>query len=157
MLPEKALYSDVIGAEWAYARCRPFVYEDPKSCLIKQAIAELKKFSEIRDILGSAYDANRLREIARADREGRCFVFLVPPDRNTNKSEIVICDDGEAYLQTVCEVDVGRNSAGEMNCVYLTQGGSDFETADIGKTVFLPYETDKIEAALAKMKEDARG
>lgn len=157
MLPKKALYSDVIGAEVAYARCRAFVYEDPESRLIKQAIAELNKFSEIRDILGPSFDTNRLREIARADQEGRCFVFLVPPDRNTNKSEVVICDDGEAYLQTVYEVDVGRNSAGEMNCVYLTKGGADFETADIGKTVFLPCETNKIEDALAKMKEDAHG
>ena len=43
--------------------------------------------------------ADRLRELIQADREGRCFVFLVPPDRNTNKSEVVICDDGEEYLQ----------------------------------------------------------
>ena len=98
--------------------------------------------------------ADRLRELIQADREGRCFVFLVPPDRNTNKSEVVICDDGEEYLQQVYEVSVGKNSDGEMNCIYLTNGGADFETADIGKTVFLPHETDKIEAALAKMQEE---
>ena len=98
--------------------------------------------------------ADRLQELIQADREGRCFVFLVPPDRCTNRSEVVICEDGEEYLQQVYEVDVGKNSAGEMNCVYLTQGGADFETADIGKTVFLPHETDKIEAALAKMREE---
>ena len=98
--------------------------------------------------------ADHLRELIQADQEGRCFVFLVSPDRNTNKSEVVIFDDGEAYLQTVCEVDVGKNSAGKMNCIYLTNGGPDFETADIGKTVFLPHETDKIEAALARMREE---
>lgn len=98
--------------------------------------------------------ADRLRELIQADREGRCFVFLVPPDRNSENADVVICDDGEEYLQRVYEVDVGKNSAGEMNCIYLTNGGPDFETADIGKTVFLPHETDKIEAALAKMREE---
>ena len=98
--------------------------------------------------------ADRLQELIQADREGRCFVFLVPPDRCTNRSEVVICEDGEEYLQQVYEVSVGKNSDGEMNCIYLTNGGADFETADIGKTVFLPHETDKIEAALAKMREE---
>ena len=99
-------------------------------------------------------NSDRLRELVEADREGRCFVFLVPPDRNSEDADVVICDDGEEYLQRVYEADVGRNSAGEMNCIYLTNGGPDFETADIGKTVFLPHETDKIEAALAKMREE---
>lgn len=99
-------------------------------------------------------NSDRLRELVEADREGRCFVFMVPPDRNSEDADVVICDDGEEYLQRVYEVDVGKNSAGEMNCIYLTNGGPDFETADIGKTVFLPHETDKIEAALAKMREE---
>ena len=122
-----------------------------KECPIARAFDRL---AAIEDILGDDYDLDRLRELIQADREGRCFVFLVPPDRNTNKSEVVICDDGEAYLQQVYEVSVGKNSDGEMNCIYLTNGGPDFETADIGKTVFLPHETDKIEAALAKMREE---
>lgn len=29
----------------------------------------------IEDILGDEYDLDRLRELAQADREGRCFVF----------------------------------------------------------------------------------
>lgn len=109
---------------------------------------------KLEDILGDDYDLAHLRELIRADREGRCFVFLVPPDRNSENADVVICDDGEEYLQRVYEVDVGKNSDGEMNCIYLTNGGPDFETADIGKTVFLPHETDKIEAALAKMREE---
>ena len=102
--------------------------------------------------LGAANVYDRLRELLKADREGRCFVFLVRPDR----SEVVICEDGEAWTQEVYEVDVGRNSAGEMNCIYLTVDGSDFETADIERTVFLPDETEKIEAALAKMQEETQ-
>ena len=122
-----------------------------KECPIARAFDRL---AAIEDILGDDYDLDRLRELVQADREGRCFVFLVPPDHCTNRSEVVICEDGEEYLQQVYEVDVGKNSAGEMNCVYLTNGGVDFETADIGKTVFLPHETEKIEAALAKMREE---
>ena len=122
-----------------------------KECPIARAFDRL---AAIEDILGDDYDLDRLRELIQADREGRCFVFLVPPDRCTNRSEVVICEDGEEYLQQVYEVSVGKNSDGEMNCIYLTNGGPDFETADIGKTVFLPHETDKIEAALAKMREE---
>ena len=122
-----------------------------KECPIARAFDRL---AAIEDILGDDYDLDRLRELIQADREGRCFVFLVPPDRNSEDADVVICDDGEEYLQRVYEADVGRNSAGEMNCIYLTNGGPDFETADIGKTVFLPHETDKIEAALAKMRAE---
>ena len=120
----------------------------------KEAEACRTRMAEVMDIVKDI-PADRLQELIQADREGRCFVFMVPPDRNSNKSEVVICDEGEAWLQIVYEVDVGRNSAGEMNCIYLTEGGADFETADIGKTVFLPHEEDKIEAALAKMQEDS--
>lgn len=123
-----------------------------------QATEMRERLRMIEEILcgdKNEFDIDRLRELIQADREGRCFVFLVPPDRCTNRSEVVICEDGEAYLQSVYEIDIGRNSAGEMNCIYLTKGGADFETADIGKTVFLPHEEDKIEAALAKMKETA--
>ena len=122
-----------------------------KECPIARAFDRL---AAIEDILGDDYDLDRLRELIQADREGRCFVFLVPPNRNSESADVVICDDGEEYLQRVYEVSVGKNSAGEMNCIYLTNGGPDFETADIGKTVFLPHETDKIEAALAKMREE---
>lgn len=38
--------------------------------------------------------------------------------------------------------------------VYVTR--STFHTADIGVTVFLPNETEKIEAALKKMREEER-
>lgn len=122
-----------------------------KECPIARAFDRL---AAIEDVLGDDYDLDHLQELIQADREGRCFVFLVPPDRNSDNADVVICDDGEEYLQQVYEVSVGKNSDGEMNCIYLTNGGPDFETADIGKTVFLPHETEKIEAALAKMREE---
>ena len=66
MLPEKVPYGDLIGAEGLYAHSGPLVYEDPEPYFIEQAIAELKKLSEIQDILGPVYDADRLRELIQA-------------------------------------------------------------------------------------------
>lgn len=99
--------------------------------------------------------ADRLRELIQADREGRCFVLLVAPDPYAGEGEeqVVVCEDGEATPWNVTEVTIGPDENGEMNIVYDTEGPT-FQTSDIGKTVFLPHETDKIEAALAKMREE---
>lgn len=35
----------------------------------------VSRLAAIEDILGGEYDLDRLRELARADREGRCVVF----------------------------------------------------------------------------------
>lgn len=101
-------------------------------------------------------DYTRLRKLLKADREDRCFVLMVPPNRNSEKSDVIICEDGDAYLCRVVNVCIGLNENGEMNYVYEVEGG-DFETADIGVTVFLPNETEKIEAALKKMREEEQG
>lgn len=97
--------------------------------------------------------ADRLRELIRADREDRCFVLLVAPDPYAGEEQVVVCEDGEATPCNVIEATIGPDGNGEMNIVYDTEGPT-FQTADIGKTVFLPHETDKIEAALAKMREE---
>ena len=40
------------------------------------AIGEIvERFADIEDILGDDYDLDRLRELAEADREGRCVVL----------------------------------------------------------------------------------
>lgn len=87
-----------------------------KECPIARAFDRL---AAIEDILGDDYDLDRLRELIQADREGRCFVFLVPPDRCTNRSEVVICEDGEEYLQQVYEVSVGKKQR-RRNELYLS-------------------------------------
>lgn len=43
----------------------------------------------IEDILGDEYDLDRLRELAQADREGRCVV--TPPDPATESDYGIIC------------------------------------------------------------------
>lgn len=45
----------------------------------KQKVLKIPKvidrLAAIEDILGDEYDLDRLRELAQADKEGRCFVF----------------------------------------------------------------------------------
>lgn len=123
-----------------------------KECPIARAFDRL---AAIEDILGDDYDLDHLRELIQADREGRCFVLLVAPGPYAGEGEeqVIVCEDGEATPWNVTEVTIGPDGNGEMNIVYDTEGPT-FQTSDIGKTVFLPHETDKIEAALAKMREE---
>lgn len=98
-------------------------------------------------------DYTRLRELLKADHEGRCFVLMVPPDPYGEKADVIVCEDGEAYLWRVLDAIIGPGGNGQMNCVYETEGPT-FQTADIGVTVFLPNETEKIEAALKKIESE---
>lgn len=47
------------------------------------------RLKKIEDILGDEYDLDRLRELAQADREGRCVV--TPPDPATESDYEIIC------------------------------------------------------------------
>ena len=47
----------------------------------KQKESAVHRLAAIEDILGDEYDLERLRELAQADREGRCVVL--PPDDYT--------------------------------------------------------------------------
>ncbi len=47
------------------------------------------RLAAIEDILGDKYDLDRLRELAQADREGRCVV--TPPDPATESDYGIIC------------------------------------------------------------------
>ena len=47
----------------------------------KQKESAVHRLAAIEDILGDEYDLDRLRELAQADREGRCVVL--PPDDYT--------------------------------------------------------------------------
>lgn len=97
-------------------------------------------------------DYTRLRELLKTDQEGRCFVLMVPPDPYGEKADVIVCEDGEAYLWRVLDAIIGPGGNGQMNCVYETEGPT-FQTADIGVTVFLPDETEKIEAALNRKEK----
>lgn len=92
MISCKALYSEQIGSEFLYMRCRP----DPKSCVIEQAAKELKRLAEIQEILGDTYDLGHLRELVEADKAGRCVVlpfggFADKDGENALKSAMNAC------------------------------------------------------------------
>lgn len=49
----------------------------------------LHRLAAIEDILGDKYDLDRLRELAQADREGRCVV--IRPNSVTDDNYKIIC------------------------------------------------------------------
>ena len=56
--------------------CKPEMEELMKDCPRSRSGAECwLRLCDIEDILGDEYDLERLRELAQADREGRCVVL----------------------------------------------------------------------------------
>lgn len=114
-------------------------YEDtgltPEQCKNAKAIIE-SAFSE------DTSKAERIRELLKADKDGRVVVLPVRPVLTPIISSMLyIIDDGEIYEDALYEADVGMSESGKTNVVYTTL--SDlmiFEQADIGKTVFLTRE-----------------
>ena len=47
----------------------------PHETSAEDVLADLVRLAAIEDILGDEYDLDRLRELAQADREGRCIVL----------------------------------------------------------------------------------
>ena len=88
----------------------------------------------IEDILGDEYDLDRLRELAQADREGRCVVLP--------------CKVGD----TVYQVDDIRVYALEVRNLIYDAGILAFDESTIGKTVFLTRA--EAEAALHGEQEE---
>lgn len=111
----------------------PDAVEHLKLASMGKAIAEVIEFEGI--------PIDRLRELAQADREGRCVVLPAKPDQTIYQWRIG--DD----CPSVSRLDgVQINADGEITypiwCGHLTPG-------DFGKTVFLTRE----EAALRREKE----
>nr|DAG19325.1 MAG TPA: hypothetical protein [Caudoviricetes sp.] len=95
--------------------------------------------------------AERIRELLKADKEGRVVVLPVKPVLTpTISSMLYIIEDGEIYEDSLYEGIVGMSERGEMNVIYGTIDALSFEQNDIGKTVFLTRE--EAEAALEEMK-----
>ena len=56
--------------------CKPEMEEWMKDCPRSRSGAECwLRLCDIEDILGDEYDLDRLRELAQADRKGRCIVL----------------------------------------------------------------------------------
>ena len=123
-------------------------YEDtgltPEQCENAKAIIEAA-FSD------DTAKAERIRELSKADKDGRLVVLPVKPVLTpTISSMLYIIEDGEIYEDSLYEGIVGMSARGEMNVIYGTIDALSFEQNDIGKTVFLTHE--EAEKALEAMK-----
>ena len=83
--------------------CKPEMEELMKDCPRSRSGAECwLRLCDIEDILGDNYDLDRLRELAQADREGRCVVL---PDGGYSDK------DGEKALKNAMFVCSLTNNA----------------------------------------------
>lgn len=108
----------------------------------------LKQLKELQSILGYSYDLDRLKELADADKEGRCLILpckvgdvLYKPTRTFVSSfkvafiEVSMCNCLFIHTNLIS----GINMTGEI-----------FKEDDIGKSVFLTEE--EAEKALEELK-----
>ena len=67
--------------------CPDFALPKIAGLIIQQTVDRL---AAIEDILGDEYDLDRLRELAQADREGRCFIgpFVAMIERSLSDGEM---------------------------------------------------------------------
>ena len=114
--------------------------------------------TDVATIIESAFaddtsKADRIRELLKADKDGRLVVLPVKPVLTPIISSMLyIIEDGDIYEDALYEAVVGMSENGEMNVVYTTLSDQiTFEQADIGKTVFLTHE--EAEKALEAMKK----
>lgn len=134
--------------------CEGMICEDD-ACSQRKTWERLKA---IEDILGNDYDLDRLRELAWADREGRCVVlpFKVGGTVYTN-----IAIQGDRYKKSdrpypakVAFVGIGDGSI-YFNVEYENGRLFPVELGEIGKTVFLTREA--AEKALEEMEGNENG
>lgn len=97
-------------------------------------------------------EVERLRELYKADKEGRLVVLPVRPVLTQScASMLYIVDDDEIYEDSLYEAVVGMSSSGRTNVIYTTLSDQMiFGQEAIGKTVFLTRE--EAEKALQEME-----
>ena len=142
--------------------CPDFALPKIAGLIIQQTVDRL---AAIEDILGNEYDLDRLRELAQADREGRCVVQKFAPG-----SEVWIVErdeDGEAtevsgFVFVVSVSDIAIVSPSINDCSDLDFILSDFveETASSFSGNFSGYPIsdcykshEEAEAALRREQE----
>ena len=122
----------------------------------------LNRLADIEDILGDEYDINRLRELAEADRDGRCVVLPCKDwlELVFGEQEVFYAIDDDYEEEKIREITVRNEERftwydGWKTVVF---NGTDenglyyeFSPEDIGKTVFL--NPDAAEATLEEQKQ----
>ena len=97
-----------------------------------------ERLMDIEDILGDEYDLDRLRELAKADREGRCVVLPAPLGNTVYRIEYV------EQCQGRYEIGICKH---RFDILFYAM-----ECRNFGKTVFLTRE--EAEAALKVREQD---
>lgn len=119
---------------------------------VNDAVVGAKLLAKSKLVSAFGVEAEKLRELAEADKDRRVVVLPVKPVLTPILSSMLyIIEDGDIYEDALYEAVVGMSENGEINVVYTTLSDQiTFEQADIGKTVFLTHE--KAEKALEAMK-----
>lgn len=107
-----------------------------KNCPIAKAFDRL---AAIEDILGDEYDLDRLRELAQADREGRCMVLPCDP------GQVVWAANSFGVSSHQIRMLV-RDKNGDFACSMIK-----FPLEDFGRKVFLTRA--EAEAALRREQD----
>lgn len=113
-----------------------------------------ERLKSIEDILGDDYDLDRLRELAEADRKGRCVVL---PCMIGDTVYVLNHHLGRVFENEVAGFSVGYQSdnRNSVSTVYVGKYGSKtfrrWKFQQFGKTVFLTRE--EAEAALKEAEE----
>ena len=132
-----------------------------------EATAIVDRLAAIEDILGDEYDLERLRELAEADREGRC---VVPPCKVGQKVKVDVRTWGNVWNYKT--VENGKFLIGEIVAITKTKKQTlvkirvehnvswkrptrRYPASAIGKTVFLTRA--EAEAALRREQDEKGG
>ena len=126
--------------------CKPEMEELMKDCPRSRSGAECwLRLCDIEDILGDEYDLDRLRELALADREGRCVVLPCKVE-----DDVYINILGRTLPFTVISISQMASTPTfkaqhGIRLVYI------FKADDVGETVFLTRA--EAEAALRREQD----
>lgn len=149
------------------AQCRELPCKYDGNCTQKEVWERLKQFEDAvqtpekaawaKKTIEMAFsddtsEVERLRELYKADKEGRLVVLPVRPVLTQScASMLYIVDDDEIYEDSLYEAVVGMSSSGRTNVIYTTLSDQMiFGQEAIGKTVFLTRE--EAEYALQEME-----
>ena len=114
----------------------------------------IHRLAAIEDILGDEYDLDRLRELAEADREGRCVVLPCKVGDRVWFTKFMWNYAKQPIPAIVCGIKT-FSSSGTFTFMALTDTNNvsrSFINQDIGKTVFLTRE--EAEAALKAREQN---
>lgn len=154
------------------AQCRELPCKYDGNCSQKQVWERLKQFEDVvqtpeksawaKKTIEMAFsddtsEVERLRELYKADKDGRLVVLPVRPVLTQScASMLYIVDDDEIYEDSLYEAVVGMSSSGRTNVIYTTLSDQMiFGQEAIGKTVFLTRE--EAEKALQEMEDKKDG